>query len=102
MQQFKSFLLQSFSCLLVRPLFEGNQQTYPKFRVMQTPFTYSSVALQPIRINDTCVIAELVVLWEGMIDTAEDGVHIASLANTILNFMLKKRKERESWKILTG
>jgi len=82
----------------LRPRFEGNQQTYAKFRVMQTSFTYSSVALQPIHINDTCVIAELIVLWEGMFDTAEDGVHITSLAKKIIKFLLKKK----SWKILTG
>jgi len=57
------FLLQSCSCLLVRPRsFEGNQQTYVKFRFMQISFSYSSVVLQPIHIDDTCVIAELIVL----------------------------------------
>jgi len=68
---------------------------------MQTSFTYSPVALQPIRINNTYIIAELVVLWEGIIDTAEDGVHITSRANTIINFLFQKKKKRESWKILT-
>jgi len=37
-----------------------------------------------------------------MIDTAEDGVHIASLANTILNFMLKKKERKRKLKNLNG
>ena len=41
----------------------SSQHVHAKIRVTQTALTYSSMALQPIYINETCVISELTAGW---------------------------------------
>jgi hypothetical protein len=45
---------------------KNSQYTYTEVCVIQTLFTYSAVALQPVCVKKTCIIAELTVPWYNM------------------------------------
>jgi hypothetical protein len=57
------------------------QHTYAEIRFTQTEFTYSSVALWPIWINETDVIAELAVFTSSVLF----NFHFSSFSVQLLN-----------------
>ena len=64
-----------------------SQHACAELRLTQTAFPYSSVVLQPIRVKETGVIAELTVLTLSVVS----NFHFFSFSAILLNLIVKLR-----------